>query len=192
MRRIIRESHGYMKPGQDLVMAGYAGLKGCEILAAAKKELLLQWFSRDYIESRLCQSKEESVRAPEFWKHIGASEWESVEEGGILAALWNITGAYQTGLQVMLREIPVKQVVIEVCERFDLNPYRLLSDGTLLVTDHGGDLVKRLAQENISSAVIGKVTSGIKRLIDTGEGISYLDRSREDEINRVIPGYAMA
>ena len=78
---------------------------------------------------------------------------------------------------------------MEICERFELNPYRLLTEGTLLAADHGGDLVEALSERGIFAAVIGKVTTGIKRLIDTGEGIAYLDRPAEDELNRVLPGY---
>lgn len=191
MRKIERESHGYMNPGQDLVMAGYAGLKGSRILAEERKEVLLEWLSGDYIDSRLGETEARAVQElePEFYSRIGATEWEPVGKGGILAALWNISGAYETGIWFALRKIPVRQVTIEICERLDLNPYRLLSDGMLLVTDHGEDLVKRLEQEQIDSAVIGKVMSGIKRLIDTGEGTAFLDRPREDELNRVLPGY---
>lgn len=180
-----------MNPGQDLVMAGYAGLKGSRILAEERKEVLLEWLSGDYIDSRLGETEARTVQElePEFYSRMGATEWEPVGKGGILAALWNISGAYETGIWFVLRKIPVRQVTIEICERLDLNPYRLLSDGMLLVTDHGEDLVKRLEQEQIDSAVIGKVMSGIKRLIDTGEGTAFLDRPREDELNRVLPGY---
>lgn len=50
-----------------------------------------------------------------------------MEEGGILAALWNISGAYEQGISFSLLKIPVSQEIIEVCELFDLNPYRLRS-----------------------------------------------------------------
>ena len=40
MRRIERESRGEMRPGQDLVVAGYAGLAGTrKIIEKKEKEL---------------------------------------------------------------------------------------------------------------------------------------------------------
>ncbi len=48
-------------------------------------------------------------------------------EGGILTAIWNLTGAYETGVEFYLRQIPMRQETVEVCERLELNPYRLYS-----------------------------------------------------------------
>ena len=49
MRRIERENTGRMRPGQDLVAAGYAGLSGAAILAEAEHEKLARWFSEEYL-----------------------------------------------------------------------------------------------------------------------------------------------
>ena len=45
MRRIERENTGLLHAGQDLVVAGYAGLAGTVKLAEAEKEKLSRWFS---------------------------------------------------------------------------------------------------------------------------------------------------
>lgn len=85
-------------------------------------------------------------------------------EGGILAALWIISGAYEQGISFELRKIPVAQETIEICELFDLNPYRLSSGECLLMAvENGGDAVKLLSEAGIPSAVIGKVEKGIAR-----------------------------
>ena len=118
---------------------------------------------------------------------MGATEGEPAGEGVILSALWNLSGAYMTGIEFSLRQIPVKQETIEVCERYDLNPYRLYSDGCLLfVTDNGGEMVLALEREGIHAAVIGRVTEGIGRIIRHGESSGYLDRPAEDEIHKVL------
>ena len=49
------------------------------------------------------------------------------------------------------------QETIEICELFDLNPYRLSSGECLLMAvENGGDAVKLLSEAGIPSAVIGK------------------------------------
>lgn len=187
MRRIERENTGILRPGQDLVIAGYAGLSGTVETVKNKKEELYQWFSRDYVD-RILESDDIIPEGNlEQWKAFGASEWEPAGEGGVLKALWDLSGAYMTGIRFSLRKIPVKQETIEICERYDMNPYRLFSAGCLLLTaDNGGDLVHALKEQGIHAAVIGKVTGGIKRIIDHGESIGFLDRPAEDELHKVL------
>lgn len=192
MRRIERENTGTVRPGQDLVVAGYAGLSGTVETVKNKKEELYQWFSRDYVD-RILESDDIILEGNlERWKEFGASECEPAGEGGVLKALWDLSGAYMTGIRFSLRKIPVKQETIEICERYDMNPYRLFSAGCLLLTaDNGGDLVCALKEQGIHAAVIGKVTGGIKRIIDHGESIGFLDRPAGDELHKVLASSAV-
>lgn len=186
MRRIERENTGIVRPGQDLVVAGYAGLFGTIETVKYKKEELYQWFSKDYV-NRIPELDHLLVKGdPGQWKKYGATEWEPAGEGGILKALWDLSGAYMTGIRFSLENIPVRQETIEVCERYDMNPYRLSSDGCLLLTaDNGGDLVSAFKEQGIHASLIGKVTEGIKRIIDHGEAVGYLDRPTVDELHKI-------
>ncbi|MFT4107195.1 MAG: AIR synthase-related protein [Lacrimispora sp.] len=187
MRRIERENTGTMKPGQDIVIAGYAGLWATVEIIKHKKEDLRQWFSEDYMDRVLEDGAMALEGNPEKWAQAGASECEAAGEGGVLKALWDLSGAYMTGISFSLRKIPVKQETIEICERYDLNPYRLFSTGCLvLLADNGGDLVLALEKEGVTAAVIGKVTDGIKRVIIHEESNGYLERPSRDEIYKVL------
>lgn len=105
-------------------------------------------------------------------------------EGGVLAALWNFSGIYCTGLDVDLRLFPVHQAAIEVCELFELNPYRLYSENcVLLAADSGSRLVRELKQAGIPAAVIGWAEKGIARKLRHGEeAAGYLERPQPDEL----------
>ena len=187
MRRIERENTGTIKPGQDLVAAGYAGLAGTLKIVSEREGELHQWFSSQYIDQILTGDFLLPANDPEFFKNLGATEWEPVLEGGILKALWDLSGAYMTGISFDLHKIPVRQETIEVCERYDLNPYRLYSEGCfVLAADNGGDLVSALKEHGMKAAVIGKVTDGIKRIIVHEDGNGYLDRPSEDELYKVL------
>ena len=186
MRKIERENTGLLQAGQDLVVAGYAGLAGTVKLAEAAKEELSRWFSDEEIADAapLCPV------SPEFWRSCGAAEWEPAGEGGILTAIWNLTGAYETGVEFYLRQIPMRQETVEVCERLELNPYRLYSWGCVLLTaDNGGQLVRILAEKHIPAQVIGRVNKGIAREMIVQEGRGFLERPQPDEITKVIPDF---
>ena len=189
MRKIERENTGLLQAGQDLVVAGYAGLAGTVKLAEAAKEELSRWFSDEYMEE-IADAAPLCPVSPEFWRSCGAAEWEPAGEGGILTAIWNLTGAYETGVEFYLRQIPIRHETVEVCERLELNPYRLYSWGCVLLTsDNGGQLVRILAEKHIPAQVIGRVNKGIAREMIVQEGRGFLERPQPDEITKVIPDF---
>lgn len=187
MRKIERDNTGLMKAGQDLIVAGFAGLSGSRVIIKAKREDLLQWFSEEYLEMTMARETVEDGLNMNFWKKYGATECEPVGEGGILTAIWNLSGAYETGVEFALRRIPVAQETIEICERFELNPYRLYSASCyLLAADNGGQMVQALEEDGIQAQVIGKVNRGIAREIVGAESHGYLDRPQKDELYKVV------
>ena len=50
MRKIERDNTGLMRPGQNLVVAGYAGYAGTIAIVRQKREELLQWFTKGYLD----------------------------------------------------------------------------------------------------------------------------------------------
>lgn len=191
MRKIERQNTGNMAPGQDLVFVGQAGLAGAAVLAKARRRELSRWFSKIYLDGLEAGWETADWRS---WKpeknEFGITEQEAVGEGGVLTAVWNLTGAYETGVVFALRKIPVSQATIEICERMDVNPYRLYSEGCLLLTaERGGQLAEYLAERGIPAAVIGRIQSGIAREMIVQEGRGYLERPQPDEILKHIPDF---
>ncbi|MFR8164972.1 MAG: AIR synthase [Enterocloster sp.] len=131
---------------------------------------------------RLKTAAERSLDLPQNFEDPGVTEWEYVR-GRHSAALWNISGAYEQGISFSLLKIPVSQEIIEVCELFDLNPYRLRSGHCMLmVSDHGWDLAERLREMGAEAAVIGKVERGIARKMTGLGSTGFLERPQPDEV----------
>lgn len=189
MRKIEREPNGLGKfvPGQDLVVAGAIAKKGTRAAADKKIEVLETRFSGLFMRNLDAALDEKLNLTPERMASAGATEWEYIEKGGILAALWNLSGAYGQGITFSLLEFPVRQEIIEVCELLDLNPYRLWSgECVLMAADHGEDLVANLAADGIRAKVIGKVEKGIARKMTGVGGTGYLERPQPDEIYKLV------
>lgn len=178
---------GSMSPGQDLIMAGFAGLEGTVRIAGQR---------RAELECRFCTAFLKQLEVPDGpsplnWakEHAGIhiTAYEAVAEGGVLAALWNLSGTFCAGIEFDLRKIPVRQVTVEVCELYGLNPYRLLSgDAFVAAADNGGRAVEALLRLGIEAAVIGRVIPGTDRRISHGgELAGYLERPQPDEYLRV-------
>ena len=126
-------------------------------------------FSPVFLEEQLSGQEEEEkafgqvicggAARPVLEREISA--WEAVGEGGVLAALWNFSGKMDIGIEFDLKKIPLRQITVEVCELFHLNPYRLLtSDAFVAAADNGGRAVRALEQLGIPAAVIGRGDGG--------------------------------
>ena len=140
---------GFIKPGQDLVVAGYAGMAGARLIFQKKKEKLEGRFAPSFLR---CLEKEDSYNVKEWLenelkqKDCPVTAWEYAKEGGILTAVWNLSGIFNVGVDIDLRMIPMKQAVVEVCEMFEVNPYRLFSENcVILACDRGGQMVRSLS-----------------------------------------------
>ena len=111
---------------------------------------------------------------------------EEIGGQGILSALWRMAEDLDTGLEIRLRDIPIRQETIEILEKFDLNPYYALSDGAyLVVTGRGDELMKVAQSAGLTCDEIGELRPGIARTVINGENVRYLDRPQPEELNKV-------
>lgn len=176
------------KPGQDIVVTKWIGLEGTSIIASGKEKALRQHYSQDFVDRakgfiQYISVVEEAMTAREF----GVSAMHDITEGGVFGALWEVAAAGGVGLTVDLKKIPLKQETVEICEFFDLNPYQLISSGSMLIAcDKGHDLVEQLGKKGIHSAVVGKFTdNNDKIIIYDEEEIRYLEPPKTDELYKV-------
>lgn len=177
-----------LKPGQELVMTKWAGIEGTAIIAAEKEKVLSSRYTAELVDTaRSFISYISVVRDARVAKRTGVSAMHDVTEGGIFGALWEMACASGVGIEVDLKKIPVRQETIEICEYFDLNPYMLISSGSLLVgTDKGNELVDNLKKEGISAAVIGRVTDNNDKVIINEDEVRYLEPPKSDELYKAL------
>jgi len=176
-----------MKPGDDIVATKYTGLYGTAKIARKKEEELLTRYARPFIEVAQNAIFDLSVeKEAKIAKQFGVSAMHDVSKGGIFGAIWEMASASNVGVEILLSKIPIRQHTIEVCEFFDLNPYQLISNGSLLIsTQKGNELVELLEKEKIPAAIIGKAVKGNDRVVYYEEEKRFLEPSRGDEIYKI-------
>ena len=174
------EITGKLRPGDDLVVAGETALSGTLQLLEKERKTLRKYFSESFLRMSADTLKKCMIsREDTYWKTLGCSALYFTEEGGILSGLWKMTEASGVGMDVDLRRIPIRQETIEVCERVDMDPYKLEACGSVLIgTAQGDALVRELETRGIHAAVIGHADSGNDRLLHSGEITRYLERPR--------------
>lgn len=188
----VRKDHvlytSQLTKGQDLVVSKWIGLEATAILAKEKAEQLRTVFSADFVGKAQSFSNYLSV-IPEarIAMDFGVSAMHDITEGGILGALWEMAAGAGVGLDVDIRKIPIRQETVEICEFFQLNPYLIMSSGSMLIgVNDGAGLVRELNNAGISATVIGQAVEGNDRILRNGDEIRYLDKPQVDELYKVM------
>ena len=176
------------RAGQDVVLSKWIGLEGTAILAKEKeKELLTRYPSHLIREAKAFDRYLSIVPEAATAGKSGVTAMHDVTEGGIFGALWELAESSGVGLEIDLKRIPIRQETIEICEFFGINPYGLISSGSLLmVTDDGLGLVRELEREKIPAAVIGKIREGNDRVVINEEERRFLEPPKADELYQVL------
>lgn len=173
----------------DIVMTKWMGLSGTSILAKEKRNELITRLPEYYVDEaatfiRFASIADEAKLAKMQSETIAMHD---VAGGGIFTALWEMGEKLQKGFEVELSNIPVMQETIEICEYFDKNPYKLRSDGSLLIaTSDGESLCKILRENNINAVVLGRTTDNLDRIVRREEDVRYLEPGNGDEIYELM------
>lgn len=176
------------RPGMDVIVTKWIGLEGTSIIAKEKEEELLIRYPRHLVDAAKGFDAYLSV-LPEakIAAESGVSAMHDVTEGGIFGALWEMAESAGVGLDIDLKKIPIRQETVEVCEYFDINPYELISSGSMLMAaSDGNGLVRALEAAGISAVCIGKVTDGNDRVLLSGEERRFLEPPKADELYKVV------
>lgn len=188
--------HKQVSEGLDVVMTKWTGLYGGAILASLKEEELTTRYPKSYIGKTASYMQYTSLM-PEF-KVLEAAVAEcpdcilaahDVSNGGVFGALWQLLSACNVGGEFDIKKFAMKQEIIEVCEYFDLNPYMMNGQGSLLIVTSKSDyLLEQFGQAGIYADVIGNTTKKMERKVFVGEEERFLVPPKGDALNAVFYG----
>ncbi|MDO5563990.1 MAG: hypothetical protein Q4F88_02010 [Eubacteriales bacterium] len=180
---------------ERILILGSVGNFGTLEIIKEKWELLSHRFSSDFLRELENEIEEEStilnnLILDQYDKY--KEELFKVSNGGVLSALWNFCEKEKRGLEYSLKDIPIMQGTIEVCEIFKINPYRLLCfEVYILKTDieRANEILQSLHNNNINANIIGELTNRKERIRIDNEEKSFLTKEQKDEIDKVLPNY---
>ena len=203
-------------PGQDLVMIGEAGTYALRVLLDQRMTDIRKRFGTAYLTEETAKLAGLDARAcrpegapsgscdpleqllPGYQKNYGVTKCWPVAKGGVLKALWDFcasegidpeTGKKRgdgVGCEFRYDRIPIRQFTMEVCELFDLFPYRLWSENCwLLAVDRGTQLV-----EDFLKAQAGLAKADADAIFKQGDraGFDASHRRTEEPIQAAVFG----
>ena len=99
---------------------------------------------------------------------------------GYLGALYDLAEERKCGIRVRLRQVPVLQSTIEVCEMYGLNPYTLPTFARLYLTDDPEQLIEELDKpQQEMAACVGYLAEGRDKLIIDKTNVEYMNKIRD-------------
>lgn len=144
--------------GDDIIVTKTVGLEGTSILVS------------DHAE-KLNLSENEKKQAESFFdmlsilpeakiaRELDISAMHDITEGGIFGAVSEIADATKLGAELYVEKIPVAPLTKKVTDILMVNPYKLISSGSLLIYGKDGSkIVEKLNKQGIKATVVGKVT----------------------------------
>jgi len=91
----------------------------------------------------------------------GVTAMHDATEGGVFGGIYEIAEASNVGIRVYLEKIKVSEEARRICEFFRIDPYKAISEGTLVLTvrpDNVTEVINALGRRGIEAMAIGEVT----------------------------------
>jgi hydrogenase maturation factor len=184
---------GGARPGDAIVLAGYAAVEGTALLALEAPEVLAKKgvAERTIAEARgfLFDPGISAVKAARIAVQAGKpTAMHDPTEGGIATGLLELAIASGTGMEAHLDKIRTLPETDEITRAVEIDPLGLISSGSLLITSSpkdAGSIAAALEKAGIAVAIIGGIRPQEDGLVMVNRsGPTALPKFERDEIAR--------
>jgi hydrogenase maturation factor len=188
-------------PGDRILLTKGVPIEAVSILSREFEDELSSVFSKDeiaeakdYINNPGISVLRDSQIAVESGK---VHAMHDPTEGGLLAALWELSDASGQSLLIDTGKIPVPELASRLCQSLGIDPLGAIASGALLLAAAPNDSLKiqnGLRSANILCEDIGVIQAGMDKEVGldrgvfskTEYGIQKLDRPKRDEITKLF------
>ena len=150
--------------GDAIIVSKGAAIETCGLMAAYFPKFLEAAYGKAFVKRaqnifyQMSTVKDALIAASVG----GLTCMHDATECGIWGGLFEIAQHSQVGMQIDLNKIIIQEEVRLTCKYFGIDPYKSISEGTLLATANNKKaktIVAKLADEGIPASIVGEVTS---------------------------------
>lgn len=173
------------KVGDDIIVTKSIGLEGTYILINDYEERVKKVLSKEEIElGKSLMDKISVLEEGKIGGEFGVNSMHDITEGGLLGGLFEVAMASNKGFKICKDKIPMLDITKKVCREFQIDPLRLISSGSMLITtENGEELIKRLNERGIEASIIGAVYEDGGILVDGNKEINVEPPKRDELFN---------
>ncbi len=193
---------GAALPGDTLLMTKTAAIEGSWIAAMEYEPFLKDALTKEQLEEVKNYLSQMSVVKDGVFAASCASSagtrnsngnlmsavhlMHDITEGGVYGAAYEMADLSGTGLIIDTDAIPVTALTRKICDVLDLDVYRLISSGSILIAAAEPDVImNRLAAEGIPCTAIGTFTEKDFFVRDKNGQRSVLEPPEADELYKL-------
>jgi len=176
------------KVGDKIVITKTLGIEGTFILYNKEEEKLKTILTPEEVSEIKNYINKLSVIEEGLVARKYASSMHDITEGGLIGAIYEVCKASKKGARIYEEKIVLSSSVKKVSSFYNLNPYKLMSSGSMLITtDKENELIYELKEKGIDCYVIGEIVEEPKiEFISSSGKITLIDELPIDEIYKVV------
>jgi hydrogenase expression/formation protein HypE len=173
------------KVDDDIIVTKAIGLEGTYILINDYEERIQKKLSKEEIDfGKSLINKISVLEEGRIGGEFGVNSMHDITEGGLLGGLFEVAMASNKGFKIFKDKIPMFDITKKVCAEFKIDPLRLISSGSMLITTKNGEeLVKQLREKGIDASIIGKISEQGGVLVDKENEINVEPPKRDELFN---------
>lgn len=167
----------------DVIVTKTIGLEGTYILINDYEERVRKILSEEEIKlGKSLINKISVLGEGKIGGELGVNSMHDITEGGLLGGLFEMAMASNKGFIIYNDKIPILDVTRKVCEEFKIDPLKLISSGSMLITTSDGNkLIRKFNEHGIEASIIGKITEKGAILVDRNKEI-IVEAPKRDEL----------
>jgi hydrogenase maturation factor len=149
--------------GDAVIISKGPAIETTGLMSAYFPEVLRARYGRSFVkEAQDIFYQMSTVRDAAIAASVGGvTAMHDATECGIWGGLFEIARHSRVGMQIDLKKIIIQEAVAKTCACFDIDPYKSISEGTLLATagrKQAPAIVRALEKAGIPASIAGEVT----------------------------------
>ncbi len=170
---------GFAREGDQIVITKGPAIEAAGIFATMFPKLIAENYGQEFSQNaqeifyKMSVVKDALTAVKVGVRDNGVSAMHDATECGIWGGLYEMAQAAGLGARIDKSKIVVEDHVTEICKLFDIDPYKSISEGTLIITcrPHRAErLVNTLKQNEIKASIVGELTAAKHGIMLHAEG----------------------
>lgn len=175
--------------GDVIILTKGAGIEGTGIIAGEKSEDLIMEFGEEFVSNAKKYLEKTSVIKEGLIGSKYSKGMHDATEGGIFGGIWESCELYGLGCKIEEDRISIGYETRKICEYYKINPYKLISSGSMLIIasqENEKSLLMELSKNGIEGNKIGVLTENNEKIVMGKDYFYEIESPESDELYKVL------